>query len=345
MTGMTPLDAIDDDEDDELERITAARCRKILVSQRKHLQQLKMPQNLPLFSNIDMLAKLLDLTEADQVVLTFAAGLTIFPEFSKAIAPQSVKTSTASFCRLLTNLTGIKEQELQRSLSHDGPFVTTGLVKVNRRNCDLEDKVSLMPGLEDVILVPHKNVDNLVACFIRKAPAPSLTLANFPHLHKDRTILLSYLGNALAEKTKGVNVLLHGKPGVGKNEFVQALAKVLNVDLYEVSYSDKDGDPIKGEARLRAYALCQHVLARNPNAMLLFDEIEDVFDSGGNALSFLFGDNSDEPEYAKSSGKAWINRTLENNPVPAVWISNRVNQIDKAYLRRFDYSVNFPSRQ
>lgn len=40
-------------------------------------------------------------------------------------------------------------------------------------------------------------------------------------------------------------------------------------------------------------------------------------------------------------GKAWINRTLENNPVPAIWISNRVGQIDKAYLRRFDYSVNF----
>ena len=34
---------------------------------------------------------------------------------------------------------------------------------------------------------------------------------------------------------------------------------------------------------------------------------------------------------------------MESNPVPAVWISNKVNQIDKAYLRRFDYSVSFPT--
>ena len=37
-------------------------------------------------------------------------------------------------------------------------------------------------------------------------------------------------------------------------------------------------------------------------------------------------------------GKAWINRTLEDNPVPTIWITNDPN-IDPAYLRRFDYSV------
>jgi len=34
---------------------------------------------------------------------------------------------------------------------------------------------------------------------------------------------------------------------------------------------------------------------------------------------------------------------MENNQVPAIWISNQVRQIDKAYLRRFDYSVSFPT--
>jgi SpoVK/Ycf46/Vps4 family AAA+-type ATPase len=344
LTGLSPVDDCDDEDDEEVPKwITAAHCRKLLLKQLEELKKEKLPPDLPLFKNIDLLAELLDLTESDQAVLTFAAGLNIFPEFSKAISPRAEKTSTPSFCRLLARLTGIKEQELLRSFSQESPLITSGLVQVNRQNCDLEDKISLLTGLEDVMLATHRKVDDLIGRFMRRAAPPSLSLDNFPHLHKDREILLSYLGNAVIGKTTGVNVLLHGKPGVGKNEFVQALAKELNVDLYEVSYADEDGDPIKGKARLQAYALCQRLLVRNQNAMLLFDEVEDVFGSGNSLFSMLFGGGDDDQRDSIRNGKAWINRTLENNPVPAIWISNSIGQIDKAYLRRFDYSVSFPT--
>lgn len=346
MTGMDTIDSRDEEVDDEEEqpkRITAAHCRKLLLKQREKLEKIKLPSNLPLFKNIDMLSKLLDLSEADQTVLKFAAGLDVFPEFIKAISPQSEKTTIPSFCRLFSKLTGIKERELQKTFAPDSVLITSGLVHVSRQGSDLEDKVRVMKGLEDVLLGNYENIDDLVGRFLRRAASPSLTLDNFPHLDKDRKILLSYLGNGLKEKTPGINVLFHGKPGVGKNEFVQALADELKVDLYEVSYADENGDPIKGEARLHAYALCQRLLARNQNAMLLFDEVEDVFGCGGNLFSMLFGGGDDDSGDSLPIGKAWINRTLENNPVPAVWISNKVGQIDKAYLRRFDYSVNFPT--
>ncbi len=340
ITGLTPI-GDDDDEEDAPNRITAGHCRKLLMKQREVLGAIKLSPQLPLFKNIGLLSGLLDLTEADKAVLTFAAGMAMIPEFSNAICPRNEKTSTPSFCRLLASLTGIKERELLRSFGSDSPLITSGLIKVSRSSCDLESKVSVMKGLEDVLLARHKKVDDLVARFMRRAAPPTLTLDSFPHMHKDREILNEYFSNALTAKTTGVNVLFHGKPGVGKNEFVQALAKELNVDLYEVSYADQDGDPIKGDDRLRAYALCQRLLARSRNAMLLFDEVEDVFGSGGNFFSMFFGGDDDEAE-SNRNGKAWINRTLENNPVPAVWISNRIGQIDKAYLRRFDYNVSFP---
>ena len=345
MTGMKPIDDSDEDEDGDAEpkRITAFLCRKIIQKQRDTLQKLKLPPNLPLFQNIDMLADLLDLSEADQAVLTFATGMSVFPELGKAISPLSVKTSTSSFCRLMANLTGIKEQELLKSFAPESPLITSGLVSVRKRSCDLEEKVHLMEGLEDAMLATHRNVDELVDRFMRRAAQPSLKLDNFPHLQKDRDVLSSYLGNAVKDSSVGVNVLLHGKPGVGKNEFVMALAKELKVDLYEVSFADEDGDPIKGVARLQAYALCQRLLARNRNAMLLFDEVEDVFGSGGNFFRLLFGGGDDDGSGSNRIGKAWINRTLENNPVPALWISNSIDQIDDAYLRRFDYSVSFPT--
>lgn len=346
MTGMTPLEKQNssdgnDDEDTGL-IVTASRCRQLLLKQRAKLQKMKMSPQLPLFRNIDLLARLLDLNEADRAVLTFAAGLSIFPQFTNAICPHSEATSTASFCRFVARLTGIDEQSFITSLRQDAPLISTGLIKVDRNVCDLELKIQCISGFEDILLQDHATVDNLMDRFLRRVAPSNLTLDNFPHLRKDSDVLAGYLSSALTDKTRGVNILIHGKPGVGKNEFVQALADSLGVTLYEVSYSDKDGDQIKGEQRLRAYALCQRFLARRQNALLLFDEVQDVF-GGGFSFHSMFFDTEDEPMECNGNGKAWINRTMENNPAPAIWISNKVNHIDKAYLRRFDYSVSFPT--
>ena len=247
------------------------------------------------------------------------------------------------FCKLLSHLTGIKDNEFHRSLQSESPLVSTGLIRVNKKLSSLEDKVDLLSGMQDVMLKPHKNADSIMSNFLRRAAPAQLALDNFPHLKRESDLLVSYLENAVQSQVRGVNILVHGKPGVGKNQFVQALAEQLEVELFEVTYADKDGDPIKGEDRLRVYAFCQRLLARNNKAMILFDEIEDVFGSGMNFFSMLFGDDDEGAASGGSLGKAWINRTMENNPVPAIWISNKVGQIDKAYLRRFDYSVAFPT--
>ncbi|MGV8704515.1 ATPase, partial [Pseudomonas aeruginosa] len=33
------------------------------------------------------------------------------------------------------------------------------------------------------------------------------------------------------------------------------------------------------------------------------------------------------------------NQTLEQNPVPVIWVSNSIRQIDPAYLRRFQFHL------
>jgi len=68
---------------------------------------------------------------------------------------------------------------------------------------------------------------------------------------------------------------------------------------------------------------------------LLFDEVEDVLPGrpAGGLFGMMFRDKSDA-----KGGKAWINRALEENPVPTIWITNDAN-IDPAYLRRFDYAL------
>ena len=336
------MTGLDIEVEDQPHRITASYCWEILARQRGELAKKKLSPSLTLFKNMHLLAGMLNLSDADQALLTFAAGLSIFSEFHAAIGPKSHKTTTDSFCKLLSHLTGIKDSEFHLSLLPESPLVSTGLIKINKKLCDLEQKVELLSGMQDVMLKPHRTVDGLMSHFLRRAEPAQLKLDNFPHLKRESKVLTSYLQQAVRNQVGGVNILVHGKPGVGKNQFVQALAETLNVELFEVSFADKDGDPIKGEDRLRAYAFCQRILARNNKAMILFDEIEDVFGSGESFLSTLFGDG-DENVASNAPGKAWINRTMENNPVPAIWISNKIGQIDKAYLRRFDYSVAFPT--
>ena len=335
----------EDGEDDEADPIVkcqgASACRKLLLRQRAVLQGEPLSRTLPLFRNLGLLGGILGLSDADQALLCFAACLQLFPPFNSVISAQGQHSSSQSLCQTLGRLTGLPAKGFNAAIADDGVLVATSLIKLSRSCADLENMIDLMEGFGAVLAARHASAEDLVRRFLRKASAPTLNLANFSHLASDSHALSGYLRNAIAENSIGVNVLLHGRPGVGKTEYVQALAAELGVELYEISFADGDGNPIKGKARLRAYNLCQRFLARSKNALLLFDEVEDVFESSHGFLSQLF--DADRPgEGGTSAGKAWINRTMERNPVPAVWVTNSVDNIDPAYKRRFDYSVRFP---
>jgi len=138
----------------------------------------------------------------------------------------------------------------------------------------------------------------------------------------------------IGKYSTGVNILLYGKPGTGKTEMVRTLTKDCGSVLYEISMEDADGDPLSSRDRFSAYQLSQQLLQHTPGAVIMFDEIEDVFPE-----SNMFG----KPEPGNTEKKAWINRLLESNAVPAFWLSNRVYQIDPAFLRRFDYVLEMPA--
>lgn len=340
------LSPAEDDEEEEEERPIrrcpgADGCRKMLLKQRRVLQDEPLAADLPLFANLELLKASLGLTDADQALLSFAACLQLVPQFNHVISAQRHTTTLETLCQTLARLTGLPVKGFYAALADEGVLISTSLIRLTPGSADLEDMLDLMEGFATVLATRHASAEELVRRFLRRASPPTLTLDNFSHLASDSSLLRRYFANAIAGHAVGVNVLLHGGPGVGKTEYVQALASALGVELYEISFADEDGNPIKGKARLRAYNLCQRFLARSQNALLLFDEVEDVFPSHGNFLSQLF-ETGDLHETSGSPGKAWINRTMERNPVPAVWVSNSAERIDPAYKRRFDYSVRFP---
>jgi SpoVK/Ycf46/Vps4 family AAA+-type ATPase len=159
-----------------------------------------------------------------------------------------------------------------------------------------------------------------------------LQLADYDHIAPSIAVLRPYLKHAIASNRKGVNVFLYGPPGTGKSELARALAKDLGCELFEVASEDSDGDPVVGERRLRAFRAAQSFFAQCP-ALILFDEVEDIFNDG----AVLSGRRS-----TAQTRKAWINRVLEENPVPALWLSNCIHGVDPAFIRRFDMVLELP---
>ena len=174
-------------------------------------------------------------------------------------------------------------------------------------------------------------IDLLSESVTPSAPAV-LTLRDYPHIGKELAVLKPYLRTALQEKQKGVNIFLYGAPGTGKSQLVKALARYLRCELFEVSSEDEGDDAITGKDRLRAYRAAQYFFAKRRN-LILFDEVEDVFSDGDS----FFGKRS-----TAQSHKAWVNRILEESPVPTLWLSNRVEGIDPAFIRRFKMVFELP---
>ena len=251
LTGLS-LSVDDDEYDTPKQRPTAALSKNILKKQLKELKEIEISPQLPLFNNINLLSEMLGLSDANQALLFFTAAMDIFSQFKGVIASRTEKTTDHLLCQVLAQLTDIPEKDFLDAIGTESLLMTTGLVRIDHSIVDFEDKLNLIDGLSGALLSPHANADEMTRRFLKRASAPTLTLDNILHLSGDTEILRSFLKNAVEKKEVGVNVLFHGKPGVGKTEYVQSLAAALGMDLYEIAFADEDGDPIKGEGRLRA---------------------------------------------------------------------------------------------
>jgi len=285
--------------------------------------------------NLEALGELLGLDVAELRILGFCVLLHTDPTLNNA-ADELGMLGFNRMLAALSTLLDIPQLQLIRYLSNDGQLVRAGLLEVNTLSCSVTTLSSrLSVGNSDLPGLMRFNQDEPIELFkyaFRLSPSGKLGLDKYEHLRQHVDIAQAYLAKALVEGRSGVNILLYGPPGTGKTQLSRLLAKTLNTDLYEIACTDSDGDPVSASQRLCALRSAMSVL-HSHKSLLVLDEIEDIFDS---PTPMGMGTRS-------KTHKGWINRMLEENALPCFWLSNSVESLDAAHIRRFDLVINLPN--
>ena len=312
------------------------RLHRLYVTTEKKLKDATTPKCLA--GNVERLSALAGLSATDCRILEFAVLIHTEDTLENTGDLYGELTSKQVF-RVLSMALDLPQADIRTSLSKNGALSRSGLLSLERDSANtLKDKLELLSrSFADLMVSSDEDPVALLRDIVCPSSVPHLTIDDFPHLEKELGVLQPYLRQSLATGRKGVNILLYGEPGTGKSQLAKILAAQTGCELFEVASEDEDGDPRMGALRLRAFQAAQNILS-NRKMMILFDEIEDVFDcSDPWDLGIPFG-----PVKIRDNPKAWINRKLEENSVPTLWLGNYINGLDPAFKRRFDMIVKMP---
>jgi SpoVK/Ycf46/Vps4 family AAA+-type ATPase len=297
--------------------------------------------------NIDALAGLLQLNPAERALLLYGTLARYQRDLRGLLVEFKVANAHEAYAAIAA-VAGVKADDVAEALRAGSRLERIGMVEnlISEQNItDLADLMKVSDQLPPVLMREYRGPSDLMAVFTRPASKSDLAPSDFAFVHDDVDVLTALLRNATARKEAGVNVLLYGPPGTGKTELAKVCAAAAGLQLYEVEYADRDGNSLSGRDRYRSLQISQVFLKGSPEVALLFDEVEDVFPPISSEAAQLIArlDSSDAAPSASVSGKAWVNQILETNPVPVIWVTNRIEQIDPAFRRRFQYHLQLKS--
>ena len=285
-----------------------------------------------LSKNIQQISKLMQLNPYEEQILEFTVLINQYEilDYTADLLGNSLNSSQAK--RMLSSILDIPIEYINDAFKSNSKFSKSSIVTMNKGiTHDLRNKIEILsPEFADNMLNLDEDISAMLKDAVRPCTTSNLTLKDYTHISKDIDIVLPYLKNVHKTGQTGVNILFYGLPGTGKTELAKVISKTLKTELFEISYANEEEEAIDGKKRLMAYKTAQSLLT-NKNIILMYDEAEDIFES------------SDSPFSPKrQENKAWINRILETNTIPTIWITNNIHSIDNAMVRRFDFSVEIP---
>ena len=195
---------------------------------------------------------------------------------------------------------------------------------------------------EDLFEVFHNNDLNqyiwgtvtkqkLFSQYLIQTEASVLSLKDFNFLPAITNIILPFLKQNASNPRKGVNILLYGPPGTGKTELSRLLAKESGLKAFEPSLSTSDSGLSGSTTRWNNWQVASSLLSSSSDSLLAVDEAADLFNEGI------------QKSYTFRTNKAFINKCLEENQTPTIWMTNSIGGLDPAMIRRFTFVLEVPN--
>ena len=143
-----------------------------------------------------------------------------------------------------------------------------------------------------------------------------------------------YESSGLHEKTKegvGISALFTGESGTGKTMAAEVIANALNIDLYSIDLSAVVSKYI-GETEKNLHSIFD--AADDSGAILLFDEADALFGKRSEVK-----DSHDRYANIETS---YLLQRMESYRGLAILATNTKDSLDKSFMRRLRFIVDFP---
>lgn len=308
-----------------------AKISKLLVKMLNELEAKGEEELDPsIEENLAAFSLALNLNATESKVIEFFILANIDPILCDSIRMLDF-ARTEKHIQLLSKILRIDENEISTAIKKGSWLRQSGLITLSIRGSDkLGDLEFFCSDMARSLTQDSLDQNKIISVMgVNQSETPILTMADYKHVESTTSLMIDYLREVVTSGKRGVNILFHGDPGTGKTQLTRVVAKELGLPLFDFAVLDSDGDPKRPRHRLTSMRVAE-AFFKNRKAIFVFDEFEDAISP------------SDRDGSSLSGQKGWFNHMLENNTKPVFWLSNSIDFLDPAFVRRFDFIIEVP---